>query len=542
MALRAAVDLVVHGEVHGPALRRVVDEGFHDRRVRDRRGDVQMADGPARAVPVEPALHPDAVEEVGPFFPQREELVGVERDALGVEAEERVLFRQLHGGGFGGHLLHVVRRTEELGELGVRLVDHGERVFGGLQALFGQHVEAEDGHGLVQSREAAGGILAGKVHEPERIQREGATFDAVLDERALGVVDARGRPRGLAQQAEEGGEAALRCPGQPGEVQGDDAEAADLGGTRPEGVAVAEIRDGRAQTAARGQGGGLPAVDVDEAVFEVVAGDLLEEGFVLNGAPAAVGALPGAETGRHHRKGDGGAGQRLVVGVEEEVLYLLHGFDVRGRAADEVGGHELFEEEAVIHADVGEGGLVAPKLPVQGVDEGGQGLLHVGPDAGGLSDFDVVVIARGQDVVDVAADHDEQVRKPRGPEGGVRRVDRELLHLPQEGVEGFGRVDGQPSAHVQPFQRDVAGGEVEAVRAPDVPHVVDVEGAAEFLLDGLVGIVPPVQLLHGFPQVVQAVQLHEGLGHLIVEGDHVPARHVGVGVDGVVRRGGTLAV
>lgn len=42
-----------------------------------------------------------------------------------------------------------------------------------------------------------------------------------------------------------------------------------------------------AQAAARGQGGGFSAVDVDEAVFEVVAGDLLEEGFVLNGAPAA---------------------------------------------------------------------------------------------------------------------------------------------------------------------------------------------------------------------------------------------------------------
>lgn len=126
---------------------------------------------------------------------------------------------------------------------------------------------------------------------------------------------------------------------------------------------------------------------------------------------------------------------------------------------------------AVIHADVGEGGLVAPKLPVQGVDEGGQGLLHVGPDAGGLSDFDVVVIARGQDVVDVAADHDEQIRKPRGPEGGVCRVDRELLHLPQEGVEGFGWVDGQPSAHVQPFQRDVAGGEVEAIMGNDTVSI-----------------------------------------------------------------------
>lgn len=55
--------------------------------------------------------------------------------------------------------------------------------------------------------------------------------------------------------------------------------------------------------------------------------------------PPPVGALPGAETGRHHREGDGGAGQRLVVGVEEEILHLLHGFDVRGRAADEVGGH-----------------------------------------------------------------------------------------------------------------------------------------------------------------------------------------------------------
>lgn len=212
------------------------------------------------------------------------------------------------------------------------------------------------------------------------------------------------------------------------------------------------------------------------------------------------------------------------------------------RAADEVGGHELFEEEAVIHADVGEGGLVAPKLPVQGVDEGGQGLLHVGPDAGGFSDFDVVVIARGQDVVHIAADHDEQVRKPRGPEGGVRRVDRELLHLPQEGVEGFGRIDVQPSAHFEPFQRDVAGGVVEAVRTPDVPHIVDIEGAVDFVFYGLVGIVPPVQLLHGFPQIVQAVQLHEGLGHLIVEGDHVPPRHVGVGVDGVVRRGGALPV
>ena len=92
VALRATVDLVVHGEVHGPACRRVVDEGFHHSRVRDLRGDVQMADGPARAVPVEPALHPDAVEEVGPFFPQREELVGVERDALGHDggADERV--------------------------------------------------------------------------------------------------------------------------------------------------------------------------------------------------------------------------------------------------------------------------------------------------------------------------------------------------------------------------------------------------------------------------------------------------------------------
>ena len=55
VALRAAVDLVVHGEVHGPACRRVVDEGFHHSRVRDLRGDVQVADGPARAVPVEPA-------------------------------------------------------------------------------------------------------------------------------------------------------------------------------------------------------------------------------------------------------------------------------------------------------------------------------------------------------------------------------------------------------------------------------------------------------------------------------------------------------
>ena len=84
------------------------------------------------------------------------------------------------------------------------------------------------------------------------------------------------------------------------------------------------------------------------------------------------------------------------------------------------------------------------------------------------------------------------------------------------------------------------GTRVIRIGTPDVPHVVDVEGAVEFLFDGLVGVVPPVQFLHGLPQVVQAV--HEGLGHLIVEGDHVPARHVGVGVDGVVRRGGALPV
>ena len=87
----------------------------------------------------------------------------------GLRPRSASFFRQLHGGGFGGHLLHVVRRAEELGELGVRLVDHGERVFGGLQVLFGQHVEAEDGQGLMEPREAAGGILAGKAHEPERI-------------------------------------------------------------------------------------------------------------------------------------------------------------------------------------------------------------------------------------------------------------------------------------------------------------------------------------------------------------------------------------
>ena len=263
--------------------------------------------------------------------------------------------------------------------------------------------------------------------------------------------------------------------------------------------------------------------------------------------PCVVASLPHGEAGRDDREGDGRAGEGLVVRRKKNVLHLFDGAHVRGLALDDVGWHELSEEVAVVYADVGERGLVAPELPIQGVDEAGQGFMHIPPDVfrpqiaqrimPGCPDVPVHAVVL-EDFVHIAAGDDEQVGQPRGSKGRVRRVDRELLHLPQKGEKRLGGIDFQPPAHRQPFQRDVAGGVVEAVRASDVVGVVDVDEAHDLGFDAGVGPFLPLLFPQGIPQVVQGVHLHEGLGHLIVEGDDVLAADVGVAVDGVIGGGG----
>ena len=96
--------------------------------------------------------------------------------------------------------------------------------------------------------------------------------------------------------------------------------------------------------------------------------------------PRVVAALFHGEAGRDHREGDGRAGEGFVVRRKENVLHQFDGTHARGLALDDVGRCELFEEVAVVDGDVGERGLVAPELPIQGVDEAGQGFVHIPPD------------------------------------------------------------------------------------------------------------------------------------------------------------------
>ena len=112
---------------------------------------------------------------------------------------------------------------------------------------------AQHGESLVQPREAACAVLAGKIHEAQRVQRQGTTGDAIFDEVAFGGVDGGCHPDDRGNEAKELFEIHA-CARELREVERHHAETADLGAARPETVGVAEIGDGGAQTAARTEG------------------------------------------------------------------------------------------------------------------------------------------------------------------------------------------------------------------------------------------------------------------------------------------------
>ena len=242
--IRAAVDLVIHREVHDAAFGGMDDQGLHHFGVRDFRADVQMADGPSGTQGIKRALHPDAVEHVRAFRPQGEELVGVEGGGLALMkliAEQGVLPGQLHGGTFPRHLLHVVRSAVLLGHLRIFRIDRGKDALGGLKPFIRPHVVAQHGERLVQPRKAACAVLAGKIHEAHRVQRQGAAGDAVFDEAAFGGVDGGRLPDDRGDEAKELFKIPA-CARELRKVERHHAEAADFGAARPEGIGVAEIR------------------------------------------------------------------------------------------------------------------------------------------------------------------------------------------------------------------------------------------------------------------------------------------------------------
>ena len=327
-------------------------------------------------------------------------------------------------------------------------------------------------------------------------------------------------------------------PRKGGQVESTHTKTANLGAASPERIGIAEVVDVRPQTAARRKGAGLAHIDVDETEFQIVFGDAFDEG----GVGQFLAVFGQGEAGRHHREGGGVPFEDLVEAGEEDVLHLLHGLDTGGLAVDDVGGHELAQEGIVIDAHVGERALVATELPVERVDERGQVFGHIGPHPARATDFDVVVVAGVQHVIHIAGDDDEQVGQAGSAQGAVGGIDRELLHMAQEGEQALGRDDVQTAPHLQALQGDVVHGVVEAVGATDVPAIVDVEGTAYLGFDGGVGGFHRELLAQGAPQVVQGVQLHVRLGHLVIEGDDAATADVGVGVDAVVSRGRALAV